>query len=81
MTDREWLHDRVARIVPLADSGSIDVLPLRDLGVQSVDLIVLLAEIEERLGTCLDDEDLDDRNFIDVSSLERLLGKVRGRHG
>jgi hypothetical protein len=42
---------------------------------------VLLAEIEQRLGVLLDDDDLDDENFVDVPALDRLLSRVRGRHG
>jgi acyl carrier protein len=81
VTDRDWLRKRVARIVPFADTRSIDDVALRDLGVQSVDLILLLAEIEQRLGAPLADEDLDDRNFVDVASIERLLGRLRSRDG
>lgn len=81
MTDSEWLRRRVAELATADPSTELETATLRELGLQSVDFVVLLAEIEQRLGTPLEDEDLDDENFADLPALDRLLSRVRGRHG
>jgi len=81
MTDPEWLRTRIAELAGAQPTGALESAPLRELGLQSVDFVVLLAEIEQRLGVPLEDEDLDDENFADLLALDRLLSRVRGRHG
>lgn len=80
-TDAQWLRTRIAELGNGDLEGAPETSTLRELGLQSVDFVVLLAEIEERLGVPLEDEDLDDENFADVRALDRLLARVRGRHG
>lgn len=81
MTDQEWLRSRVAELATAEAPVELETATLRELGLQSVDFVVLLAEIEQRLGTPLEDDDLDDENFADLPALDRLLSRVRGRHG
>jgi acyl carrier protein len=81
LTDPQWLRMRIAELAAAQPPAALETTPLRDLGLQSVDFVVLLAEIEQRLGVLLDDDDLDDENFVDVPALDRLLSRVRGRHG
>ncbi|HEX8303282.1 MAG TPA: acyl carrier protein [Jatrophihabitans sp.] len=81
ITDSEWLRMRIAELGDAGAAGAPETSTLRELGLQSVDFVVLLAEIEQRLGVPLEDEDLDDENFADVRALDRLLARVRGRHG
>lgn len=79
-SDNDWLRMRVAELGNLDQPAAPESVALRDLGLQSVDFVVLLADIEDRLGVLLEDEDLDDENFADVRALEKLLARVRGRH-
>lgn len=81
MTDSEWLRSRIAELATAQPTAVLESVPLRELGLQSVDFVVLLAEIEQRLGVPLEDDDLDDENFVDLPALERLLSRVRGRDG
>jgi acyl carrier protein len=81
LTDAHWLRLRIAELGDAGAAGAPETATLRELGLQSIDFVVLLAEIEERLGVPLEDEDLDDENFADVRALDRLLARVRGRHG
>ena len=80
-TDTEWLRLRIAELGDAEPTSVPESSSLRELGLQSVDFVVLLADIEQRLGVPLEDEDLDDENFADVRALDRLLARVRGRHG
>lgn len=80
-TDTEWLRARLAELGDTDPASVPESSSLRELGLQSVDFVVLMAEIEQRLGVPLEDEDLDDENFADVQALDRLLARVRGRHG
>jgi acyl carrier protein len=79
--DGQWLRMRIAELGETEAAAVPESSSLRELGLQSVDFVVLLAEIEQRLGVPLDDEDLDDENWADVRALDRLLARVRGRHG
>ncbi len=81
MTDPQWLRMRIAELATARPPAELETSTLRELGLQSVDFVVLLAEIEQRLGAPLDDDDLADENFADVPALDRLLSRVRGRHG
>ncbi|ACY13669.1 phosphopantetheine-binding protein [Haliangium ochraceum] len=81
MIDREQLEDQVRALLPAAMRDAGPRQRLRELGIDSMEMMVLLDAVEERFDIELEDEDLDDANFSDLASLTALVERVRRRHG
>ncbi len=76
-----WLFsDRLAALTG-ADPGEIRLdTPVRDLGVDSFDLLDLAAEAEERFGVVLSDEEVGRIDTVEdgLRLVERLWRRSRG---
>lgn len=73
------LEERFSRVLApyLLDPLGADSFdrPLRDLGVDSVQLVALVAALEEGLGIRFEDEEISRENFRTPRSLFQLVAK------
>lgn len=53
--------------------------PLRDLGLDSMQAVELLFDIEDHFDRALDDDDLSEATFATASSLWAVISKDRAR--
>jgi acyl carrier protein len=75
-TDAEIRH-LVARSLGVADESILDTSSLRDLGVNSLDLVVLVMSIEEKFHIEFDPSDLE--RLGTFADLARRVHELRGR--
>ena len=61
---------------PMADDD------LYKIGVlNSIEVVELVALLEESCGIGIPDEDVNDRNFQSINSIERYLESLKSEHG
>lgn len=72
---KEAMSEQLTRVGDISEEKRLK----EDLGYDSLTLVDLIINIEDRLGTTFDISDLDPNNLILVKDVILLIDKVRSR--